>query len=208
MVLAVPEVPLAARLRLLERGRAVGAFTAASFTVAEAAAFVAAGGPHLADLVAINAEEAAAVAGGTAPDTDDQVGKLRLLSRCAKALAGANPALRLVVSFGSGGCVGWEGGRTRSRSAIETTVASTAGAGDALLAGVLAGLACGLPFFPEGDDSAALAGALDLGTLLASFSVTSPHSIHPDASAGALHRHALAHRAALSPELTAVLGGG
>ena len=208
LALAVPEVPLAARLRLLELGRSTGAFTAASFTATEAAAFVAAGGPRLADLVAINAEEAAALVGGTTPRADDQVGKLRLLSRCAKALAGANPALRLVVSFGSGGCVGWEGGTARSRSAIETTVASTAGAGDALFAGVLAGLACGLPFLPEGDDSAALAGALDLGTLLASFSVTSPHSIHPDASAAALRRHAIAHRAALSPEMAAVLGGG
>ena len=58
LALAVPEVPLAARLRLLELGRSTGAFTAASFTATEAAAFVAAGGPRLADLVAINAEEA------------------------------------------------------------------------------------------------------------------------------------------------------
>lgn len=208
LALAVPEVPLVARLRLLERGRGIGAFTAASFNVTEAAAFVAAGGPRLADLVALNAEEAAAVAGGAAPDADDQAGKRQLLGRCASVLAGSNPDQRLVISFGSGGCVGWEGGRARWRPAIDTTVASTAGAGDALFAGVLAGLACGLSFLPNHDEPAALESALDLGTLLASFSVTSPHTIHPDASAAALHRHALAHDVALSPAMAAVLGGG
>ena len=49
------------------------------------------------------------------------------------------------------------------------------------------GLVLGLPFInhpatPNTGPLGAFGSALDLGVLLASFSVTSPHTIHPDAS--------------------------
>ena len=76
---------------------------------------------------------------------------------------------------------------------------STAGAGDALLGGVLTGLAAGLPFVPEGGATLArrpLSSALELGALVAAFKVTSPHTIPPDLSLDALvsfaHEHGVA----------------
>ena len=79
--------------------------------------------------------------------------------------------------------------------AVADYVASTAGGGDALLAGILAALAAGAPLVaPLASSSAMLTtitdrpleSALEFGVLLASYSVTSPHTIHPDADLGAL----------------------
>jgi sugar/nucleoside kinase (ribokinase family) len=53
---------------------------------------------------------------------------------------------------------------------LPSIVASTAGAGDAYLAGTIAGLVAGLP----------LSQAQELATLVAALSVTSPHTIHPE----------------------------
>jgi sugar/nucleoside kinase (ribokinase family) len=70
-------------------------------------------------------------------------------------------------------------------------VVSTAGAGDAFLGGILAALAAGVPFTAPGPPRSALAerplqSALDLGACLAAFSVTSPHTIHPETTLAAL----------------------
>ena len=63
---------------------------------------------------------------------------------------------------------------------------STAGAGDALLAGVASALAAGIPFILPDEGVKTFSGrvlrtALDFGVLNSSFSVTSEHSIHPSA---------------------------
>ena len=75
---------------------------------------------------------------------------------------------------------------------------SSAGAGDALLGGVLSGLAAGLPFAAATAHRATLAArplasALDLGALVAAFKVTSPHTIPPDLSLDAVLAFAREH---------------
>ena len=55
-------------------------------------------------------------------------------------------------------------------------MAGTAGAGDADLAGLIAGLAAGLPF----------GKAHELAALVSAFSVTSPQTINPELNPGAL----------------------
>jgi sugar/nucleoside kinase (ribokinase family) len=60
-------------------------------------------------------------------------------------------------------------------------VRSTAGAGDALLGGVLAALAAGVPLVDAHEAPTTLSSALDLGVAVAALSVTSPHTIHPTA---------------------------
>jgi sugar/nucleoside kinase (ribokinase family) len=89
-------------------------------------------------------------------------------------------------------------------------VVSTAGAGDALLGGVLTGLAAGLPFVPDGSPAASLAGrplssALELGALVAAFKVTSPHTIPPDLSLDALLALAREHGVAFAEGLQRLL---
>jgi|CZKR01.1.fsa_nt_gi sugar/nucleoside kinase (ribokinase family) len=64
--------------------------------------------------------------------------------------------------------------------------ASTAGAGDSLLGGIIAAVASGIPFlrgdFPkESVASKSVETALELGVLLASYKCLSPHTINPSA---------------------------
>ena len=78
-------------------------------------------------------------------------------------------------------------GRTQFCPAPVLQPKSTAGAGDALLAGVVCALAAGIPFIMPDECGSSFSGrvlrtALDFGVLNASFSVTSAHSIHPDAA--------------------------
>jgi sugar/nucleoside kinase (ribokinase family) len=75
---------------------------------------------------------------------------------------------------------------------------STAGAGDSFLAGVIAGLCCGLPIHKGWNDetfsATPLHSAVELGTMLASLSVTSPDTIHLSADASLLLRFARDYR--------------
>jgi len=71
------------------------------------------------------------------------------------------------------------------------------------------GLAAGLPFIMQNECSGSFSGrvlrtALDLGVLNASFSVTSPHSIHPDAVISNLFGFAEAYGASISDSLRSV----
>jgi sugar/nucleoside kinase (ribokinase family) len=138
---------------------------------------------ELADLVALNADEAGALA-GRALDPDDPDASLAAL---VEATGADRRRLRLVVTAGAAGAFAYDDGRWHHRGSIPADVAGTAGAGDALLGGVLAGLAAGVPLVPEaGVSPTSLTSALDLGVLLATVSVTSPHTIHPHAGLGAL----------------------
>jgi ribokinase len=189
IALAAPEVGLGPRRRLLELATARGAFRAASFVSGEVAAARAAGLFALADLVALNADEASVLTG----DFLDPAHPAAFLEIAARA-AGVS---RLVVTAGAAGAFAFDDGRWSHRAAIPVEVTSAAGAGDALLGGVLAGLAAGLPLLAAEDTPVdRLTSALDLGVLLASCSVTSPHTIHPGADLDTLA--ALAREAGLT----------
>jgi sugar/nucleoside kinase (ribokinase family) len=136
------------------------------------------------DLLALNQDEAATLAGRSL----DRARPRPLLEACAMRLRHWQPEIRLVVTAGAAGVFGGEGGRSVHLPALKVPVKSTAGAGDALLGGILAGLAAGIPLLPSdsGEDRTSLAdrplaSALELGALLAAYAVTSPHSIHPEA---------------------------
>jgi sugar/nucleoside kinase (ribokinase family) len=148
----------------------------------------------LADLIALNTDEAEALT-GTSLDPDDPGPFLR-------AVAGEANARRLILTAGARGAWGFEDGRWYHRAVIRVEVASSAGAGDGLLGGVLAAIAVGVPLLPPaGADPAAFTCALDLGVLLAALSVTSPHTIHPGADLDALLAFADRHGVALAPPL-------
>jgi len=190
IALAAPEVDLAPRRRLLELARAHGNLGVASFVSGEVAAARDDGMCSLADLVALNADEAESLTGRAfAPEDAVTIG-----------------ASRLVVTAGARGAWAFSEGRAHHRPAISVDVAGTAGAGDALLGGVLAAIAAGVPLLPpDGADPDAFACALDLGVLLAGLSVTSPHTIHPAADLDALLAFAERHGVAFAPPLADVL---
>lgn len=187
MVLAAPEAPLEARHRLLELATECGGFRAASFASAEIAEARARGMLTQIDLLAVNQDEAAALAGREySPDAT-----AALLEDVAAAGVAMNPGMQIIVTVGREGAWGLAGGRQVYCPALDVAVAGTAGAGDALLGGTLAALAVGLPLVEPGPprrslDERPLATALEFGVLLAALTVTSPHTIHPDADLDAL----------------------
>ena len=189
LALAVPEVPLAARLRLLQMATRHGALRIGALTVSEVEGAQALGLLRYVDLLAVNEDEAAALSGTRFDAERPGV----FLDSCAKALQEQQPGVRIVVTAGRHGAYAFDGRHWDHCPAAEVPVASTAGAGDALLAGILCGLVAGLPFIAPGAPRSRLAdrplsSALDLGVLLASLSVTSPHTINPEADAPALLR--------------------
>ena len=76
--------------------------------------------------------------------------------------------MMLTVTAGARGSWSWDGTTLTHLPALPVPVVGTAGAGDAHLAGIIAGLAAGLP----------LREAHQLGVLTAAVAVQSPHTIN------------------------------
>ena len=187
IALAVPEVSLEIRRHLLMRATGRGAFRAAAFTTSEIPCALESGTMRFVDLLAMNEDEAQALVGG-ALDLRDPLPFLKEFGRVLPAFA---DDVRIVVTAGKDGAIAFHGGNWDYCPAPEVPVAGTAGAGDALLAGILAGLAMGLPFIAPGRRRSSikdrpLCSALDFAVLLAAFTVTSPHTIHPNAGIASL----------------------
>jgi sugar/nucleoside kinase (ribokinase family) len=187
IALAVPEVPLEVRRHFLRLATQAGAFRAASFVPAEIRPAKQAGMFNMLDLVSLNEEEASELVGCLfGPDAPET-----FVGECQDFLRSSFPDLQMVVSMGKNGAYGVTAGLHRHCPAAKVNVASTAGAGDSLLGGIMAALAAGIPFLrpePSGKGSRrpAIATALELGVLLASYKCLSPHTIHPSACMEAL----------------------
>jgi sugar/nucleoside kinase (ribokinase family) len=175
IALAAPEVPLAARRKLLELGTAYRFLRVASFVSAEMQAAVETGLLSETDLLGINLDEAAALAG--TPASGEQLetpasGRppVEVVEAAVEKLRALNPAMLVSITAGKQGSWSWDGTSLAHVPAWPAEVVSTAGAGDAHLAGIIAGLAAGL----------AMAQAHELGALVAALSITSPHTIAPE----------------------------
>ena len=191
MALAVPEVPLPAREKVLELGTRHGCLRAAAFTSEEMPGAVESGLLRQVDLLAINLDEAAAVAPGarSAPD---------IVNAAVKTLADIQPNMRISVTAGSRGSWAWDGSLLSHAPALEADVRSSAGAGDAHFAGILVGLAAGL----------ALREAQELGALVAALSVTSPHTIHKGIGRDSLRRFVVQSQAEVGDAVRGLLEDG
>jgi len=182
IALATPEVSLEVRRAFLEMASRGRVFRAASFVSAEVLAGMQLGMFRMLDLVSLNQEEAERLTG-----VEFDPGRSGAFVEVAVQWLSRNyPELRLIVSAGSHGAYAFYRDRWNHCPAVAVDVMSTAGAGDALLAGILVGLAAGLPLLrleTNAPDSrvATWQTALDLGVLLASFKVQSQHTIHPEA---------------------------
>lgn len=205
LILAAPEVPLASRLALLSHGKRRGAFNAAAILAQEAEEFLFLKGVESVDLLALNISEASSLAGLCGADKITE----NIVFACYKKLQQQNPHISLIITNGANGCYGVDKNGTGFVPALKIQAVSTAGAGDALLSGTLAGLACGLPLYKEHKDTVfsetPLSSALELGALLASLSITSPHTICPSVSACSLAAWAQRNCTVLSEEFVSTL---
>jgi len=153
LVLAVPEVPVNSRIRLLEIGKERNAFTVSSFLGGEATAFEKAGGFQLSDLLSINIDEAKAVSDN--------------LETAMNKIADLNHEIKLIVTAGENGSYVFENRALTHIPCIREKIVSSAGAGDALLGGAIAGLASGKSFIE----------AVEYGVVIARFAVLSKNTI-------------------------------
>jgi sugar/nucleoside kinase (ribokinase family) len=191
--LAVPEVPLEARLRLLELAGRHSFFRIASFTAGELREM---GESHIfndIDLLSLNLEELAQVA---ALDIG-RAGEERVVREGVEALGSLHPKLWITVTAGGRGSWSWDGTELTFFPAVAAEVKSTAGAGDAFLAGVIVGLTAGLT----------LGESQQLGTLVGSLSVTSPHTIHRGIDRVSLRQFIVRGSVKVSPAVQALFGG-
>lgn len=189
IVLAVPEVPLDARIALLQKGRDRGSLNAAAILSGEAELFGQMNGFALVDLMSLNMDEAKTIAGS---DIDP-------VRKCIDKLTAIRPSMSILITDGSKGCYVYSEGMTEHVPSLKVDVISTAGAGDAFFSGTLAALCMGLKLTKGSDDpffgGTPLKSAAEFGTLLAALSVTSANTIHLDADAQTLAGFAAAHQA-------------
>ncbi|HET9405836.1 MAG TPA: PfkB family carbohydrate kinase [Candidatus Sulfotelmatobacter sp.] len=183
IALAAPEVPLPVRRQFLQLATRAGNFRVASFVAAELREARESGMFDLLDLVSLNESEAAEVIGETFVAEFAE----SFVRRCQDFLRRSHPKLQMVVSAGAHGAYAISSDDWNYSPAPKVTAKSTAGAGDALLGGVIAATAAGIPLLkprtPRQDSAEnQLETALEIGVLLASYKCLSPHTIHPGAN--------------------------
>ena len=196
IALAAPEVPLQVRHYFLELASRDGAFCAASFVASEITAARECGIFPLLDLVSINESEAAELVGEPFVSDAPQ----EFIGACQDFLRHDFSKLQMVVSTGALGAYAISREAWNYSPAPAVAVASTAGAGDALLGGVLAAIAAGIPLLGKKSEYV-IETALDLGVLLASYKCQSPHTIHPDANLGTLQEFAHSRSIRVAPDI-------
>lgn len=187
VALAAPEVPLSAREKLLQLGTAQRFLRVASFVSAEMPAVLQSNLLSLVDLLAINVDEAAAALEVDREQTDPE----DIVRLAVQRLSALYPGLRLSITAGRRGSWSWDGETLTHVLAFSAEAVSTAGAGDAHLAGLIVGLCAGLN----------LTQAQELGTLVAALSVTSPHTINPEIERESLLAFAMKQPTPLLPEV-------
>ena len=165
IILAMPEVPIAARMALMRIGKERNALVAGSFLSNEIGEMIQLDALRYLDILAVNRDEARLISGAAA---DTPAG---IAAACCAAARKINPDLRLVVTVGSSGAFLFEGSEILHVPIIKVPVQSTGGAGDAFIAGILCGMARGVPFFQ----------AAVLGNIVSSLAVMSRDSIAREA---------------------------
>lgn len=185
IALAVPEVPMAARATLLSQAGEYGFLRVASFVTGELRTEAAGRILGLVDVLAINKDEAAALAG-----CDPAASPASIAEAAAGLVRSRYPQLSLVVTVGRSGSWVWDGGELTGDPGIETEARNAAGAGDAHLGAVIVGLAAGL----------GLAEANSFATIVSALKVRSPDTISADLDvAGIMAAAAAAGRTVPAP---------
>jgi sugar/nucleoside kinase (ribokinase family) len=193
IALAAPEVPLEARNAVLELGTRHGLLRAAAFTSGEMRSALGSGMLGGVDLLGINIDEAAAAAG--APGEGERASAI--VEAAVARLRKANAGMIVTVTAGERGSWCWDGSSLGHRPKCSAQVASTAGAGDAHLAGMIVGLAAGLP---AGE-------AHEFAALVAGLSVTSPDTINKGIGRESLRAFAGECGAPLSESVRSLMEG-
>jgi ribokinase len=188
IAVALPEVPLESRATLLELATEHQFLRAATFVAGEIDAAISSRVLAQVDLLAVNLDEAAMVAGRAESDPPEVVVKTAIAR-----LVAMHPGIHVVVTAGRRGSWAWDGLALSHARALDVTPVNTAGAGDAHLAGLLVATARGFD----------LATANRFASLVSGLNVTSRHTIEPGVTPATLNVAARIHGLRLDPLLLA-----
>lgn len=191
IAVVAPEVPLPARDALLRLASKHGFLRVGSFVAGELRQRGAAPLLERLDMLAINVDEAAALA-GLAPDT----GADEIVAAAVALVRSRHEALRVVITAGKWGSWVWDGAALSREAGIATHVVNSAGAGDAHLAALVVALASGVDI-REANAFATVVSALKVGR---------PDTIAWDIDCASVESAAAAFRRPLSPRLREGLG--
>lgn len=187
IAVALPEVPLQTRRHLLELATDDHFLRVAALVPGEVEEALSTDFLSLVDLLAVNLDEAAMLAG-----VPSEVGSPEEIATAAVGrLATLHPRLNLVVTAGRHGSWAWDGQSLQHAEALKVQVVSTAGAGDAHLGGLLVALARGLD----------LATANSFASLVSGLKVTDRHTINANITWDALRTFADQSGLSLPPAL-------
>jgi sugar/nucleoside kinase (ribokinase family) len=164
IAVALPEVPLRARERLLGLAGRHGLFRIASFTSEEIREVRRKKLLTEIELLAVNRDEAL----GFVEASDRSLPAPELADRMIAGISARFPSLWVSMTAGKEGSWSWDGRSLSHVPAVPVSVITTGGAGDAHLSGIIAGLALGL----------SLNDSQKLGALMAASSIASPHAIN------------------------------
>ena len=187
IAVALPEVPLQTRRSLLELATDNHFLRVAALVPGEVEEALGTGFLSFVDLLAVNLDEAAMLAGVPS----DFGGPEEITQAAVRRLATLNPELNLVVTAGRHGSWAWDRQSLQHVEALKVPVVSTAGAGDAHLGGLLVALARGLD----------LATANRFASLVSGLKVTDRHTINANVSWDALREVAEQSGISLPPAL-------
>jgi sugar/nucleoside kinase (ribokinase family) len=207
IALAAPEVPIKARLELLLMAGSTGMLRFSTLTSAEMTEPSAAECIANTEFLAINRDEATALC-GKQYDSDDP---LPFLVAVEHKITKLNQNIKLLVTVGELGSWGWENGHWEYIPAARVEVKSTAGAGDASMAGLIVATAAGLPFIRQdapkrnGLAETPVATAADFAAVLGSVSTISRDTINLDVSPEYVLDHGHSLGLEFCPELKKLL---
>ena len=191
IALAAPEVPLETREKLLQLGTQYNFFRVASFTSAEMRPAIEMGMLSYVDLLSINLDEAAAAAGIKA----EAGAPLSVMVGAVHKLHRINPEMTVSITAGRTGSWTWDGKALHHLPSYPVHLIGTAGAGDAFLAGMIIGRVANLN----------LCHTQELASLIAAFSITSPHTINSDLDRCSLLAFVKANQISLSEPVLSLL---
>jgi len=193
IAMAVPEVPLPSRLKLLNIASRYGCFTAASFVSGEMLEVRKKNILKNVNYLAINIHEAAMLAG-----ISDSMPAERIVAKAFLFLSKKYPFLLCSITAGKKGSWVMDANGNKSYcKPIPVKVISTAGAGDAFMSGMLTGIVMGLP----------LQECHELANIVSSLAVMSPHTINPGINRISIFNLVKKYKIKIGSKLRIALGG-
>ena len=173
IILAAPEVPIDARITLLQEGRKRNCLNIASILSGEVAAFEEKGGFELTDILSINQDEAEAISvfSGFSENGDSFPAYYRYLKE-------KNPSLLVIATCGKDGSNTYWQGRSMHTASVPAEVINSAGSGDCFLGTIIAGVANGIPLLPSEECKDVCCSAQDLASAAAAMKLGCHDTIH------------------------------